>query len=76
MGRVDRLIDLAGAGARDICDHRFIDRRNALEAVRAVHAPAADPMPRIDFDAFDCRRHAVSPVDRIDLSLCRSFDVE
>jgi hypothetical protein len=33
-------------------------------------------MPRIDFNAFDCRRHAVSPVDRIVLSLCRSFDVE
>jgi hypothetical protein len=33
-------------------------------------------MPRFDFNAFDYRRHAVSPVDRIVLSLCRSFDVE
>jgi hypothetical protein len=63
MRGIHRMVDLGDAGARHIGDHGLVDRRNALEAVRAVHALAADPMPRIDFDAFDLRHSP--PADQL-----------
>jgi hypothetical protein len=54
----DRLIDLRGAGARDLGDRGLVDRREVLERGGRGDALPADPVLGRDLDALDLRVRA------------------